>query len=573
MTVEKTRSYRQKTVNRSGHAPNYNCRGHGLRSVVPWVGDVQRAAHPRPDCRTVRNGGRMPTTPAEVQRLYVALLGRLKEFLRQLLERIDATQPVQYAARSKGAESEAPSLPRVSGVIPLASRRGSNFTPDSVACVVLPTSQLARSAGRRGHSDSALPWGAKGHFSCDVRPRGYDLDLAGELGRAMNGALDIKQVEHIREPLLSSSYTTGLTHHFYHYPARFSPEIARALISTFSVEGDWVLDPFMGGGTSIIEGLALGRNMVGVDLNALGHFVTDVRTTPLSVFDKDDVREWARRASERGEWDEERAESREAVANLPRPVEAFVAVALDEAGGLLPRQRAFARCALLRLGQWALDCRDFSAPRRKRLARRLPGIVDELLEGLDEFTAACLKVGVPSRNIRSHRLLLNRRAEGLECDPAMQGLVSQPRLVVTSPPYPGVHVLYHRWQYRGRKETPAPYWIANVKDGMGEAYYAGGSRTPSGLRNYFRTIREAFTSVRRVIASNALVIQLVGFSDASTQLPTYLQTMEEAGFDEIEMPTELGGRLERRVPNRKWYAKLKGTVDASLEIMLVHRPR
>ena len=29
-------------------------------------------------------------------------------------------------------------------------------------------------------------------------------------------------------------------------------------------------------------------------------------------------------------------------------------------------------------------------------------------------------------------------------------------LVVTSPPYPGIHMLYHRWQVDGRKETDAP---------------------------------------------------------------------------------------------------------------------
>jgi hypothetical protein len=39
----------------------------------------------------------------------------------------------------------------------------------------------------------------------------------------------------------------------------------------------------MGGGTSIVEGLAQGRQMLGIDVNALAHFVTTVRTTPLSA--------------------------------------------------------------------------------------------------------------------------------------------------------------------------------------------------------------------------------------------------------------------------------------------------
>ena len=57
--------------------------------------------------------------------------------------------------------------------------------------------------------------------------------------------------------LNSSRYTSGSTHNFYLYPSRFSPEITRTIIALFSQPGDSVLDPFMGGGTSIIEGMML----------------------------------------------------------------------------------------------------------------------------------------------------------------------------------------------------------------------------------------------------------------------------------------------------------------------------
>ena len=43
----------------------------------------------------------------------------------------------------------------------------------------------------------------------------------------------------------------------------------------------------------------------------------------------------------------------------------------------------------------------------------------------------------------------------------------KPKLVLTSPPYPGVYVNYHRWKLRGRREIPAPYWIAGREDGNG----------------------------------------------------------------------------------------------------------
>ena len=50
---------------------------------------------------------------------------------------------------------------------------------------------------------------------------------------------------------------TGAPHDFYRYPARFSPIFAREAIKTFTRPGDFVLDPFCGGGTTLVEALSL----------------------------------------------------------------------------------------------------------------------------------------------------------------------------------------------------------------------------------------------------------------------------------------------------------------------------
>lgn len=293
----------------------------------------------------------------------------------------------------------------------------------------------------------------------------------------------------------SYSYCSGGTHGFYHYPARFAPPIAQAVISEFSRDDDVVLDPFVGGGTTLMEALRLGRRVVGSDINALAHFVSSTRTTPLSETDASDLRRWARACSDRlGGRDPEVSELPNIV-NLPKAVEIFMAGGLALSDELIfPRQRAFARCALLRLGQWVLDCRDFVKPHRSRLARRLPELVDEMLGGLDEFVDDCARAGVAKHAITGRRRLLHRSAVGLDQDERAREFGSRPRLVFTSPPYPSVHVLYHRWQYRGRRETPAPYWIARVPDGYYESYYTGGSRTPSGRKRYFAMIEAAFRS-------------------------------------------------------------------------------
>jgi DNA modification methylase len=61
----------------------------------------------------------------------------------------------------------------------------------------------------------------------------------------------------------------GLTHGYYKYPARFSPIFANAAIKTFTKPGDLVLDPHVGGGTTLVEALASGREAIGVDISSL----------------------------------------------------------------------------------------------------------------------------------------------------------------------------------------------------------------------------------------------------------------------------------------------------------------
>lgn len=375
----------------------------------------------------------------------------------------------------------------------------------------------------------------------------------------------------MRRVLATTARVSGSTHKFYLYPARFHPDIANAVIRSFSQKGEWILDPFMGGGTSAVEALTLGRQMLGSDVNALARFVADVRTRPLSPMDQSQLRLWAATTADRLTREDISWVPIVGIVNLPKEAETFFSGALELTRNMLPRRRAFARGVLLRLGQLTLDCRDRVAPNREHLAARLLTLVEQMISGLDELVESCRASGVPKNAITGRRLLLGRSAIGLEKDQNIQHLVGLPKLVFTSPPYPGVHVLYHRWQYRGRRETSAPYWIANVADGLGAAHYCGGSRTRFGLNNYFRMISRAFTSIRSVMHSEGRVVQLVGFSEMKSQLPAYLEAMEEAGFRDVGH-SEVGDELlQRRVANRKWYAQLKGDIDASNEVVLIHR--
>lgn len=369
-----------------------------------------------------------------------------------------------------------------------------------------------------------------------------------------------------------SGVVEGLTHDFYKYPARFSPAFASAAIRALSRPGETVCDIFMGGGTTVVEALAAGRNAVGVDLNALAVFVAEAKTTPLSPADERAIHAWAHGVADAIlhadlEWLE-----LPGIKNLPPAVERTFVTGLEGAAELTLRQQCFARAALLRVGQWAMDGRERGSLRMRTLALALPRKVEEMLRGLHEFIGRCVESGVDASMIVNSRRLLNRSSIGLHEDERLNDLHGRVSLCVCSPPYPGVHVLYHRWQHRGRRETAAPYWVTAQNDGYGGAYYTMGGRSEAGLRRYYQELESIFASLRPFLQKNAHVVQLVAFKDRDEDLPRFLQAMRAAGF--LELQKGENDRIWRSVPNRKWYNRVRDDdgSDASSEVVLIHRP-
>jgi DNA modification methylase len=77
--------------------------------------------------------------------------------------------------------------------------------------------------------------------------------------------------------------TRGETHGIHPYPAKFIPQIPRALIAALHPrDGSAVMDPFCGSGTTLVEAAAEGLPAIGIDLHPLACLISKVKVTPIS---------------------------------------------------------------------------------------------------------------------------------------------------------------------------------------------------------------------------------------------------------------------------------------------------
>ncbi len=155
------------------------------------------------------------------------------------------------------------------------------------------------------HKDTLLRWLRQGLVNEPKRDwRGWRVWTEGEV----DGVVDV--ATKYREPMTRNSFrklpsrtapflrlqqvdwdfkqakTNYLTHGMHPYPAKYIPQIPNALIQEFSSLGERVGDIFCGSGTTLVEGLLLRRNVVGVDANPLAVLISKAKTTPLQDGDK-----------------------------------------------------------------------------------------------------------------------------------------------------------------------------------------------------------------------------------------------------------------------------------------------
>ena len=114
-----------------------------------------------------------------------------------------------------------------------------------------------------------------------------------EDGRSLRYQKERDQRTEIR-PLKASIEAKGHTPQYkmHKYFARRPYNVFRHMIQHYTRKGDMVLDCFCGGGVTVFEAAALGRNAIGVDLNPLAAFITRMQMFNGEI---DELRDFYRR--------------------------------------------------------------------------------------------------------------------------------------------------------------------------------------------------------------------------------------------------------------------------------------
>jgi hypothetical protein len=104
-------------------------------------------------------------------------------------------------------------------------------------------------------------------------------------------------------------------------------------------------------------------------------------------------------------------------------------------------------------------------------------------------------------------------------------------------------------------------------DGLPPREYTFADRHDPDSDAYFKRQREILNSLALICDYDTIMVQLVSFSNPRRHLSRFKASMNDAGFEEVELPIPVR-HLWRQIPNRRWYTHGKGQ---GKECLLVHR--
>ena len=97
-----------------------------------------------------------------------------------------------------------------------------------------------------------------------------------------NGSALLPSIEQM--PSLRRQSTRYSAHGLHEYRGKFNPQVVRAIGNLLGLEaGHWILDPFCGSGTTLLEAAHIGWNSVGLDVNPLGVLIANAKVAAIKT--------------------------------------------------------------------------------------------------------------------------------------------------------------------------------------------------------------------------------------------------------------------------------------------------
>ena len=311
-------------------------------------------------------------------------------------------------------------------------------------------------------------------------------------------------------------------HAIHPYPAKFIPEIPRALIAEFPPEpGSCVLDPFGGSGTSLVEAQEAGFDAVGIDLNPIACLISRVKTSPCPKLLGLAA---ARCRDAAAAWREEPPDDIPNLGHWFKP-------AISQAVGALRtviRDTAPADCQdALNLALSSIIVRVSNQDSDTRYAAVEKNVSRAQVFDLFTESAGRIESALRARPaLRAEVCVLERDTLAVTAD----ALPMPVGLVVTSPPYPNAYEywLYHKYRM---------WWLGHdahrVREreiGARAHFFGGGAKAG----DFLTQMSGVFRLLDRVCTANATVCFVVGDSKIHGNIIDNAEVLrgasESAGF-------------------------------------------
>src|SRR3989339_608939 len=86
-----------------------------------------------------------------------------------------------------------------------------------------------------------------------------------------------------RESDLPEYQRTKHVHRLHPYLGKFIPQLVEVFLKNYFKKGDYIIDPFMGSGTTLVESNILGMHSAGIEISHFNCLIADIKTKKYNI--------------------------------------------------------------------------------------------------------------------------------------------------------------------------------------------------------------------------------------------------------------------------------------------------